>query len=61
MLTRAVRSVTWWVTSMMGDRDYERYLAHQRVHHPGEPVLSVGDYWRDRYAALDANPGARCC
>lgn len=61
MLRRAIRAMTWWVTSVMGDRDYDRYLVHQRAHHPGEPVLSERDYWRDRYAALDANPGARCC
>lgn len=61
MLRRALQAFIWWVTSVMGDHDYERYLAHHRVRHPGEPILSEREYWRERYAAADANPGARCC
>ena len=61
MLRRALHAFIWWVTSVMGDHDYERYLAHHRTRHPGEPILSEREYWRERYAAIDANPGARCC
>jgi uncharacterized short protein YbdD (DUF466 family) len=45
----------------MGDNHYQRYLHHRRRTHPGEPVLTERDYWRQRHAAADANPAARCC
>ncbi len=60
-LGSAARGVRWWVSSVMGDNAYERYLEHLAVRHPGQPVPSEREYWRDRYAAMDANPGARCC
>ncbi|MCV7191322.1 YbdD/YjiX family protein [Mycolicibacterium brumae] len=55
------RQTRWYVASLMGDNHYRRYLEHHARTHPGEPVLSERDYWRSRYAAADANPGARCC
>lgn len=60
-LHRGWRALTWFVGSVMGDRDYGRYLDHHAVHHPGEEPLSESAYWRARYAEQDANPGARCC
>jgi len=45
----------------MGDNHYDRYLAHRRRHHPGEPVLSERDYWKQRHRAADLNPQGRCC
>ena len=45
----------------MGDSHYQRYVAHRRRTHPGEPVISEGDYWRRRHREADVNPGARCC
>ncbi|MGA9873359.1 MAG: YbdD/YjiX family protein [Rhodococcus sp. (in: high G+C Gram-positive bacteria)] len=56
-----MRGVWWWITSLMGDKDYERYLAHMNRVHPGEPVPSERQFWRDRYAEADRKPGARCC
>ncbi len=56
-----MRGLWWWITSVMGDKDYERYLAHMRRVHPGEPVPSERQFWRERYAEADTNPGARCC
>ncbi|WP_442972680.1 YbdD/YjiX family protein [Rhodococcus sp. G-MC3] len=56
-----MRGLWWWITSVMGDKDYERYLAHMRRVHPGEPVPSERQFWRDRYAEADTNPSARCC
>ena len=57
----AARSFAWWFGSVMGDRDYERYVAYRSTHHPGEPVASERDYWRDRYADAERNPRTRCC
>lgn len=45
----------------MGDNHYERYVAHRRRAHPGEPVLSEAEYWRTRHRAAEADLGARCC
>jgi len=45
----------------MGDNHYRRYLDYQRRTHPGQPVLSEGDYWRMRYGATDNSPSPRCC
>jgi uncharacterized short protein YbdD (DUF466 family) len=45
----------------MGDNHYRRYLAHRGRTHPGEPVLSEAQYWRERHRQADHTPGARCC
>lgn len=57
----AVRRAWWWVGALMGDHDYARYVALQRQLNPGHPVMTEREYWRQRYAASDADPEARCC
>ncbi|GAB3603102.1 YbdD/YjiX family protein [Microbacterium aureliae] len=61
LLRRAAGGIRWYITTLMGDRAYEVYVAHQRAHHPGGPVMSERAFWRDRMDAQDRNPGARCC
>ena len=56
-----MRGLLWWVRTLMGDHDYERFVAHRARVHPGEPVPTERDYWRARYADADRNPGTRCC
>ncbi|KQU39554.1 MULTISPECIES: YbdD/YjiX family protein [unclassified Rhodococcus (in: high G+C Gram-positive bacteria)] len=58
---KSVRAATWWITSVMGDHDYERFVEHRNRVHPGHPVPSEREYWKARHAEADANPGARCC
>jgi uncharacterized short protein YbdD (DUF466 family) len=60
-LARAARGVRWYVTTLMGDRDYERYVAHLRREHPDASVPTEKEFWRERWAEQEANPGARCC
>ncbi len=60
-LARAARGVRWYVTTLMGDRDYERYVAHLRREHPDARVPTEKEFWRQRWAEQDAHPGARCC
>ncbi|WUI35407.1 YbdD/YjiX family protein [Nocardia sp. NBC_00416] len=60
-MARGVRAVLWYLDSVVGGQDYQRYLAHMRRTHPGSPVASKREYWRERYADADRNPGARCC
>lgn len=57
----AVRSVGWYLGELMGDHDYAKYVAHLQSHHPDREVPTEKEYWRARWAAQDANPGARCC
>ncbi|KAA0923250.1 MULTISPECIES: YbdD/YjiX family protein [unclassified Rhodococcus (in: high G+C Gram-positive bacteria)] len=56
-----MRGLWWWITSVMGDHDYDRYVAHLARHHPGQQPPTVRQYWKDRHAEADRNPGARCC
>jgi uncharacterized short protein YbdD (DUF466 family) len=55
------RHIRWYVSSLMGDNHYRRYVEHRRRTHPGEPVLTEREYWRARHATADAGPAARCC
>ena len=67
MLTVA-RGISWWVTSVMGDNAYARYVQHLALHHPGEPPPTEREYWRQqvrragratRGALLLTDPGRR--
>ena len=57
-LRRIARAISWYFGAVMGDTHYRGYLDYRRRTHPGEPVLSARDYWRERYRA---DSGARCC
>jgi uncharacterized short protein YbdD (DUF466 family) len=51
-----------WATlrGLTGDDAYERYLAHRRARHAGEPVLDRSAFYR---AELDRRfrQASRCC
>ena len=49
------------VRAIIGVPDYDRYLAHCRLRHPGEPVMSREAFVCERLAARYERPGARCC
>lgn len=53
--------LAWYVGSVMGDRDYRRYLEHHAAQGGTEPPMSEREYWRDRWAHADAHPEGRCC
>lgn len=44
-----------------GAPDYERYLAHMRMHHPDEVPLSAAELLARRHRARLERPGGRCC
>ncbi len=49
---------------MVGLPDYQTYVAHRQNAHPGEPVMSREDFFRERQARrYGANGGkiSRCC
>jgi len=58
---RAARGVRWWFSGVMGDDAYRRYVEHVQRTHPDDAVPTEAEYWRERHARADANPGARCC
>ncbi len=46
----------------VGMPDYDTYVRHRRAAHPGEPVMSYAEFFRERQDARygsAANP--RCC
>lgn len=55
------RGIHWYVTTLMGDRAYETYAAHQRAQHPDAEVITEREFWRQKMDDQDRNPGARCC
>ncbi|MBV9723071.1 MAG: YbdD/YjiX family protein [Mycobacterium sp.] len=55
---RIVREISWYWGTLMGDTHYRRYLEYRQRAHPGEPLLSERDYWRQRHST---DGGARCC
>ncbi|GIG19348.1 hypothetical protein Cch01nite_00720 [Cellulomonas chitinilytica] len=60
-LVRTVAGVRWYTATLLGDRDYARYVEHLARVHPGADPVSEREYWRVRHAEQDAHPGARCC
>ena len=58
-IIRALKSIRWYVGSVMGDNHYQRYVEHRRATHPGEPVMTEREYWKARHDG--ATVQARCC
>ena len=54
------RKIAAVVRRILGVPDYERYLAHVRLAHPGQTPLSEEEFFRERLEGR-AKPGARCC
>lgn len=46
---------------VLGMPDYERYLAHAAVRHPGAPVLTRGEFCAREIERKFGRGGARCC
>ena len=49
---------------MVGVPDYPTYVAHRRINHPGEPVMSYEEFFRERQSArYDVSKGRLrgCC
>ncbi|HEV2620657.1 MAG TPA: YbdD/YjiX family protein [Frateuria sp.] len=44
-----------------GVPDYDAYLRHLREHHPGRPVPSYAEFFRERQSARYKGTGGRCC
>ena len=58
---RAFSGMRWYLREVSGEAAYDRYVAHRRREHPGEPVMGRRDFERRRQDAREARPQARCC
>ncbi|AJT42587.1 YbdD/YjiX family protein [Psychromicrobium lacuslunae] len=55
------RAIAWYVKGLMGEDAYQKYRAHQLAAHPGQPIMTERQFWRDHADRQDANPQGRCC
>ena len=46
---------------MVGVPDYSTYVAHRKEHHPGEPVMTYPEFFRERQKARYGAGRSRCC
>jgi uncharacterized short protein YbdD (DUF466 family) len=49
---------------MVGVPDYPTYVSHRRQHHPGQPIMSYAEFFRERQQARYACERGRmrgCC
>jgi uncharacterized short protein YbdD (DUF466 family) len=46
---------------MVGVPDYEAYVAHRRERHPGEPMMSYAEFFRERQDNRYASGKVRGC
>ena len=56
-LRRALRILR----TVIGEPDYDRYLAHMQSHHAGCAVVSRDEFMQQRLESRYSKPGARCC
>jgi uncharacterized short protein YbdD (DUF466 family) len=47
----ALRLTTQRARLMVGVPDYESYVAHRRTNHPGQPIMSYKEFFRERQQA----------
>jgi uncharacterized short protein YbdD (DUF466 family) len=60
-LADQVRRIGRVVRTIIGAPDYERYVAHVRQCHPGQPVMTREEFAKSRLEARYSQPGNRCC
>ena len=46
---------------MVGLPDYDAYLNHMEATHPGKPVMSYEEFFRERQEARYGSGSGRCC
>nr|WP_026209350.1 YbdD/YjiX family protein [Corynebacterium caspium] len=56
-----VTTVWKYMGAMMGGNSYAVYCRHLQENHPEKDIPTEAEFWRERWAEQDRNPGARCC
>ena len=61
--TSAGRFIGRSLRLMVGLPDYDTYVSHRKTTHPGEPVMSYREFFRERQEARYGGAGKRggCC
>src|SRR5882672_7320531 len=57
LFQRALRTIR----TVMGMPDYERYLEHCTLRHPGDPVMTRAEYYSYHISRRYGNGPTRCC
>lgn len=63
-LARVARFIAQTGNLMCGVPDYATYVAHRKERHPGEPIMTEDEFFRERQRARYADGsgrGMRCC
>ena len=60
-LGKTLSTARWYWSGVTGADAYERYVDHLRRTHPGAPIPTERDFWRQKYADQERNPTSRCC
>lgn len=70
-LFEGIRAIRRWSSHaammMIGVPSYDTYLAHMAENHPGKPVMTYAEFFRNRQDARygagnkDGTRGFRCC
>jgi uncharacterized short protein YbdD (DUF466 family) len=60
-LQRWLRTIAAVVSRVIGAPDYDRYVAHVRVCHPGAEPMTLDEFARERMHSRYDKPGGRCC
>ena len=60
-LADQVRRVAKVVRTIIGAPDYDRYVAHVKECHPGQPPMTRDEFSKSRLEARYNQPGNRCC
>jgi uncharacterized short protein YbdD (DUF466 family) len=58
---RARARVAAALRQVIGAPDYERYVTHVRLCHPGAEPIAVEEFYRARLEDRYNKPGAKCC
>jgi uncharacterized short protein YbdD (DUF466 family) len=63
-LAQLYRQVRKTARLMVGVPDYDAYVGHRHASHPGEPVMSYAEFFRERQDSRYGAKGgkiSRCC
>jgi uncharacterized short protein YbdD (DUF466 family) len=61
VVARIVRRLRETARLMVGIPDYGNYVEHRKAAHPGEPVMSYEEFFRERQNSRYGSRISRCC
>jgi uncharacterized short protein YbdD (DUF466 family) len=64
LFVKVGRDIAKTARLMVGMPDYQTYVAHRQSRHPGEPIMSYEEFFRERQSNRYGENGgkiSRCC